>query len=336
MPTEGSSKRKRTPKADLQSTTNPAPPSPNKQARRGTAPARNTDEINLSDSDSEDDYGPRAPAPAAPPPTSTSPPKATAGPTLPARNTDEIDLSDDSETGPAPPPPPPPPPRETAQQPAAAEEDSDPDSEDDYGPALPGSAAAASRRGPIGPSLPPTEEAPTRDEWMLAPPTSTGYTERDPTKLRARKFASKTSSTAGEGVSSIWTETPEEKLRRLQDSVLGRDGGDDNNNTNTNNANSSGTKGAAAAQQLEEERNKKISAAIEGQRGKSLYEQHNDQKRKAAGGKDGDDEEDDPSKRAFDKEKDMALSSKIGTAQRRDLINKSANFGGRFQKGSYL
>ncbi|KAK3187643.1 hypothetical protein K4F52_003701 [Lecanicillium sp. MT-2017a] len=325
MPSQASSKRKRTPESDSPITHGPAPPSPSKQARRDDTAANdqanNADEINLSDSDSDDDYGPRAPGAAAPAS------KPSSGPTLP-NNTDEIDLSSDSDTGRAPPAEPQPQPQ---AQPAPAA-NSDSDSEDDYGPALPGSKAAASRRGPIGPSLPPTEAAPTRDEWMLAPPTSTGYTERDPTKLRARKFASKTSSTAGEGVSSIWTETPEEKLRRLQDSVLGRGGDSDGDGGGGQQGKASST--SAAAQQ-EEERNRKIAATLEGRRGKSMYEEHNDQKRKAAGGK-ADEEEDDPSKRAFDKEKDMALSSKIGTAQRRELVNKSANFGGRFQKGSYL
>jgi hypothetical protein len=122
-------------------------------------------------------------------------------------------------------------------------------------------------------------------------------------------------------VSSIWTETPEEKLKRLQDSVLGR--GDKTVETNPK----------AALPKDEEERNRKISANIESQRGKSLYAEH-----QARREKDGEkaEEEDDPSKRGFDREKDMAIGGKIGTAQRRELMNKAANFGGRFQKGSYL
>lgn len=283
------------------------PSSANKQARTvgPTLPptTANQDEIDLDDDgDSDDDFGPSA--------------SALVGPAQPAANKDEIDLDDDSDSniGPAAP--------ELAHGPPHIEADeSDSDSDDDYGPALPG---AGVRRGPIGPTMPSSlssDAAPTRDAWMIAPPTATGYTERDTTKLRARKFASKTGPSDGT-VSAIWTETPEEKLKRLQDSVLGRQG-----------ENSSAAASTAAKQSRdEEERNRRISASINSNRGQSLYDEHQDKAR--ASGKD--DEEDDPSKRAFDREKDMALGSKIGAAQRQEFVNKAANFGGRFQKGSYL
>ncbi|POR32756.1 Uncharacterized protein TPAR_07055 [Tolypocladium paradoxum] len=162
---------------------------------------------------------------------------------------------------------------------------------------------------------------------MLAPPTSSGYTERDPTRMRNRKFASKPSAApqAAPGLPSIWTETPEEKLRRLQDSVLGRA------DVSTDMAGSAGTRGNKSRE--EEERDRRISASIEAQRGKSLYDEHGSKRREGGVDKG---EEDDPSQRAFDREKDMALGGKIGTAKRRELVTKSANFGGRFQKGSYL
>lgn len=47
-------------------------------------------------------------------------------------------------------------------------------------------------------------------------------------------------------------------------------------------------------------------------------------------------EDDDPSQRAFDKEKDMALGSKISASQRRDMISKASDFGSRFSKGKFL
>lgn len=46
--------------------------------------------------------------------------------------------------------------------------------------------------------------------------------------------------------------------------------------------------------------------------------------------------EDDPSKRGFDYEKDMAAGTKIGHAQKREMLNRAADFGSRFAKGSYL
>ncbi|KAH7256637.1 hypothetical protein BKA59DRAFT_80111 [Fusarium tricinctum] len=296
------SKRKRTPDDEVSNSS---------KQRRSESPAKNTNEIDLEDSD--DDYGPSAPLP----------PKASIGPAIPISNKDEIEIDSgsDSDTGPAPPKPtigPAPPPADISERPAASP-DSDSDSEDDYGPALPGSSKA--NKPTIGPQLPVAEAAPQRDSWMLAPPTASGYSERDPTKMRNRKFASKSSSSGPSTVSTIWTETPEEKLKRLQDSVLGRA----NKNAETE------TKGGKSKE--EEERNRKISANIESQRGKSLYAEH--QGRREKEGKKVE-EEDDPSKRGFDREKDMALGGKIGTSQRRELMNKAADFGGRFQKGSFL
>ncbi|VUC29643.1 unnamed protein product [Clonostachys rosea] len=304
-------KRKRTPEDDE----DVKPSSPAAKNARTIGPTLpNQDEIDLDDSDSDDGYGPKAP-------------KAASGPSMPTKNSEEIDLGDDSDSdvGPAPPKPaaaagpslPPP-----AKRPAP-ESDSDSDSDDDYGPALP---TAATARPVMGPAMPPSvDEGPKRDSWMLAPPTDTGYSERDPTRIRARKFASKTSSSSGSkgGVSSIWTETPEEKLQRLQDSVLGRSApGKD------------GSSADDARAREAEERNRKIAANIESRRGESLYEQHS--KRRKEKGEAPGQEEDDPSKRAFDKEKDMALGGQIGTAKRRELMNKSANFGGRFQRGNFL
>ena len=46
--------------------------------------------------------------------------------------------------------------------------------------------------------------------------------------------------------------------------------------------------------------------------------------------------EDDPSKRGFDREKDMALGGRVGHVQKRDMLAKAADFGSRFQKGRYL
>jgi len=46
--------------------------------------------------------------------------------------------------------------------------------------------------------------------------------------------------------------------------------------------------------------------------------------------------EDDPSKRAFDKEKDIRGGMKIDHAKKKELLSRAADFGSRFAKGSYL
>jgi hypothetical protein len=188
---------------------------------------------------------------------------------------------------------------------------------------------------------------------MLAPPSApTNYRERDPTKLKARKFASGRAAAGNEahsgGVSAIWTETPEEKAKRLRDAVLGRGGdggGAATSATATATARVVDTKARAetAGRTADEE---KIRSFTEQTRGKSLYEEHQMKKNKAkdgdgAGkgkGKDGkeEEEEDDPSKRAFNWEKDMKSGGTISHTQRRQLLAKSADFGGRFDKGRYL
>lgn len=46
--------------------------------------------------------------------------------------------------------------------------------------------------------------------------------------------------------------------------------------------------------------------------------------------------DDDPSMRTFDREKDMALSSRLSSSQRREMLDRAANFGSRFTKGKFL
>ena len=46
--------------------------------------------------------------------------------------------------------------------------------------------------------------------------------------------------------------------------------------------------------------------------------------------------EDDPSARGFDKEKDMGLGRSINHTQRKEMLNKSKDFGSRFARGSFL
>lgn len=353
---------------------NPEDESPDSPSTKTSKP-NNENEIALDgeESDSDDGYGPSAPAPAA----TAGPQRPSIGPSLPpmaasGSNTDEIalnpDSDDDDDTGPAPPPSskdtapkpathpprrvmgPAPPPADLASRPTTApDSDSDSDSDDDYGPALPGAAPA---NHSAGPSLPPRSgaarppEKPARDDWMLAPPEPTGYQERDPTKIKARKFASgagATSRPSGGGVSKIWTETPEEKAKRLADAVLGRGGGGADNNEQAAASKGSRSGGGGGAEEGQQD---KIRAFTEQTRGKSLYEQHQTAKKAGRGGASsskkpgaggGDDEEDDdPSKRAFDREKDMGLGMKITASQRKELLNRASDFGGRFQKGNYL
>ncbi|KAI8965391.1 hypothetical protein F5Y11DRAFT_9049 [Daldinia sp. FL1419] len=336
----------------------PTAPQPAAKASIGpTLPPSNTDEIELDDSD-DDDIGPSAP----PPPPNARP---SIGPTLPPKNQDEVQLddennpSDDDDTGPAPALPPAPkrvlgpapPPAPLSERPLTSPnsnpnpgpdpENSDSDSDSDYGPALPTStshiqrqtAAAAARSAALEAAA---SAAPQRDDWMLAPPTASGYRAPDPTKLKNRRFASgprsASSAAPGNEISSIWTETPEQKRKRLENAVLGR-GDDGAQPKTTSGGNGGGGKDAPLSKEALE-RQERVRSYTEATRGRSLYEEH--QASRQGRSLRADEEEDDPSKRAFDREKDMKLGGRIGTAQRRELLNRAADFGGRFEKGKYL
>ncbi|KAK4132832.1 hypothetical protein BT67DRAFT_457147 [Trichocladium antarcticum] len=294
------------------------------------------------------------------------------GPSLPpsaARtNGDEIPVDDDSDadtTGPAPrrpkagPAPPPkrvlgpaPPPADLSQRPTTSPDSDSDSSDDDWGPALPGAAggpkSAAARHPAFGAQEPQTT-APKRDDWMLAPPSSSsGPRAPDPTKLKSRKFASGPRAAAADGrpagVSSIWTETPDEKIRRLANAVLGRD----DPNAVPPAATAGGTRRPDASSKHTPEDAARIRSYVEQTRGKSMVEQHQAAKlankaerdqgkeRREKWGSKHDEDEDDPSKRAFDWEKDMKVGGNISGAQRKELLNKAANLGGRFQTGKYL
>lgn len=104
---------------------------------------------------------------------------------------------------------------------------------DDYGPTLPpttvdDTGSASKSRVSAFDSLPaeaPEEKGTKRAEWMLLPPKQDDLSARmDPTKIRARSFntsKSAKSSKPGASDNAMWTETPEQKRKRLQDEVLG-------------------------------------------------------------------------------------------------------------------
>lgn len=71
-----------------------------------------------------------------------------------------------------------------------------------------------------------------------------------------------------------------------------------------------------------------LTLASQEKRGPSLMEQHEKTKGPEA-------VDDDPSKRAFDREKDMGGKT-ISSSQKREMLNKAAGFAGKFSGGSYL
>lgn len=273
-------------------------------------PSKNPDEVDV-DSSSEDEYGPSIQAP-----------KTTSKPSPPSRRV----------LGPALPPAPI---SQMPSEPANFRGDTSSD-DDDYGPAPPpppGSAAEAQmirkrerehaeeRAAAIA-----NPAKPQRAEWMLVPPTDSDWSSRvDPTKMKNRKFASGKGAKAPAekgGISAIWTETPEQKRQRLEDEILGRKDAATSSRAKAN-------KPEKTESKEDRETARRIAEYNAKHQGKSLTEEHQEKK----GIKE---KEDDPSKRAFDKEKDMALGGRLGHGQKKELMAKAADFGSRFQKGNYL
>jgi hypothetical protein len=273
----------------------------------------------------------------APPPSAKSP-RRTVGPSLPPNHASRSS-SEDNDVGPAPPQAskpkriagPAPPPAPLDERPSyPPEDDSNSSSDDDFGPAPPPAGGSVNYDDDERPEKSAFDTSPQyaeelkpqkaqRDDWMTMPPTQDDLAARlDPTKQRATKFSSGKSSGGG-GLSSAWTETPQQKLKRLQDEAMGI----------TTPSNAPAAAYDSKKSKEEERRARKMREKIDAARGKSLVEQHAEKGT-------GKEKEDDPSRRAFDYEKDMAVIGTANNKQRRELLSKSKGFSDRFASGSFL
>ncbi|KAG0651706.1 Lipopolysaccharide-specific response 7 [Hyphodiscus hymeniophilus] len=277
-------------------------------------PPTNPHELSIQDESSGDDYGPSVQEPK---PKISSSSNRVLGPAPPPANPDELDLQDDSSEddcgpsarnevtsavkpilGPAPPP------ANLSEMPSHPPNDSD-SSDDDYGPSLPPAP------------VPPPQISSSNERSVTAKnkcaqkhsPHSDWTSRVDPTKLKNRKFASGKGSKAPaekSGVSAIWTETPEEKRQRLEDEVLGRK---DKSSSSTRKEKGSGD---SREDREAEQTARRIRQYNERNRNKTLM----DEFQGGAGGG-AQEKEDDPSKRGFDREKDMALGEGWAMGRRR-------------------
>jgi hypothetical protein len=230
------------------------------------------------------------------------------------------------------------PPAPLSERPSSPPNSNDSSSDDDdFGPSLPSTPNNQPRppQSAIEPSFASEQSPPKpkREEWMLIPPSQSDWSSRiDPTKLRNRKFntgkGAKAPPPKSSGNTALWTETPEQKQRRLADEVMGV----------AAKPGSAAASAAAAENEAYKQNPRRQAEALETERrvqeynaqhrGASLYSEHQKRPRK--------EQEDDPSARAFDREKDVVRGTKIGRAQKQEMLNRAADFAGRFTKGSYL
>lgn len=107
------------------------------------------------------------------------------------------------------------------------DDDDDDSDDDDYGPSLPSASGTNSTAQSVFDAMPkaiaPTKQESKRDEWMTMPPTQDDLAARmDPTKQRAKGFnTGKSANSSSSGPSAMWTETPEERRKRLENEVMG-------------------------------------------------------------------------------------------------------------------
>ncbi|KAI5307731.1 hypothetical protein KEM55_007568, partial [Ascosphaera atra] len=206
-----------------------------------------------------------------------------------------------------------------------SQSDDESSDDDDYGPSLPPPAGATSDAGATTAQQQQQDEDDDaaskplqRDEWMLRPPDSSDWSSRvDPTKLRNRKFnMSRAPVSRGSGPSSTWTETAEEKKKRLESEVMGFKAP----------AHAGVDEGVREELSEADLKKKKMVEEYNAQkRNSTLYSKH--QKEREAKEKE---EDDDPSSRPFDREKDIRGPTKVSNAQRREFLNKAQDFGSKF------
>ncbi|KAF3348660.1 hypothetical protein VdG2_03542 [Verticillium dahliae VDG2] len=232
-------------------------------------------------------------------------------PTKQARNTDEIDINDDDS------------------------------SDDGFGPSAPAAQGSSASKTAAGPSLPPTAKTNT-DEIDLDASDNDDDDDDGPSASSAATTASASKPSIGPSLPPKRTIGP--SLPPPADSLTAESStvpapGADSDASDSEDDYAPALPGSKAAQAhlaaQEQERARRTAENLEAVRGKSLYETHATA-RKEGGRRKDDEEEDDPSARAFDREKDMALGGRINSTQRRELLGKAKDFGGRFQKGSFL
>ncbi|KAI5780741.1 hypothetical protein DFH27DRAFT_338172 [Peziza echinospora] len=254
------------------------------------------------------------------------------GPTMPQEPESTTPEKRPRIQGPAPPPAP------LDERPDNDPETSD-DSDGEIGPALPSGLsreaeerAAEIRLAKFAESKPVKavdDGKPKRDEWMLVPPKDSDFTARvDPTKIKNRKFQTGKGAKAPQkasGDTTLWTETPMEKQKRVQDEIMGV-----RKPATQMSAEDTDKKRKTAKTEAEaEETARRIKDYNEKHRSSTLYQQHSTNAAKK-------NEDDDPSKRAWDREKDFALSRKVTNSQKKELLGRAAQFGDRFSSGSFL
>jgi len=178
------------------------------------------------------------------------------------------------------------------------------------------------RKGLQGPSGPQVLK---REEWMLAPPSASDLlVSLDPKKLRQAKkaFSAATATDRDHTIdNTLWTETPEERQKRLAEEASGK-------RKRKANADAELSKEEVAEkrrrQEADEEMRRRVDTHTKNTRGETLVEMHaktnKDEKEEFAG--------------IWDHQRDMSLGGRLmNDRQRKDIIKEAGSLGDRFGSG---
>ncbi|GIJ90803.1 hypothetical protein Asppvi_009766 [Aspergillus pseudoviridinutans] len=205
------------------------------------------------------------------------------------------------------------------------DEDEDEEADDDYGPSLPpvGGEVTANlhevkmdNESHIESGKPDAHNNNSeRDVWMLRPPKPSDLSSRiDPTRLKNRKFqGGQSRSYSGEEVDITWTETPQQKLKRLQDEAMGVSSRPVLNHDRSSTS-------MTSKSPLRQHDPTKASERSPPPSTDSLVSSFND----------------DPSCRPFRWETDMASAPKRSTLQPQKRVGEAVDFASKFTKAKYL
>ncbi|KAG4306144.1 hypothetical protein PORY_000132 [Pneumocystis oryctolagi] len=163
--------------------------------------------------------------------------------------------------------------------------------------------------------IPITTQEKKRDNWMVVPPSYMDLNSRVSSNLKARSFSTgKSAQLSNFNIqnTNLWTESYEDKQKRLKQEAIGVD--------------ESMCKNNKAKKELSTIFNMKKQKTNSEVKHPSLYEMHLKLNKEHI---------DDPSKRMFDREKDILGENCMSFSKRQKILNFSKDMS-RFSSGSYL
>ncbi|KAG0276029.1 hypothetical protein BGZ96_003500 [Linnemannia gamsii] len=167
-----------------------------------------------------------------------------------------------------------------------------------------------------------------REDWMMVPPESRILGD-DPLKITARTFQKREQAPQD---SSLWTETPADREKRLRGEPRERDEDSDRRKRSRRREDDDEQQYHQRSRQ-DAEREEQIRKYNAEKRSTSLMESHSNQYIKSKAWQKDDKEHDNPSARAFDREKDVLGGRRVDHRQRDDLVKQAMDLGSKFSKG---